>query len=1031
MIIKYRTLLKQILIICFIACFVQLFICADTNILQSGCEYDYQPYCFSDEDSNATGFSIELLDTVASIMDMKVNYRMDYWYQLKKGLAEGDLDVLPLVGRTKEREEIYDFTIPYLPMHGVIVVRIDEKSIKSLEDLQNKTIAVMEGDNAEEFIRRQCFDCNIVTTKTFSEALTALNGGTYDAVIMQHLLAVQLIDELHLDNIHTIMPILKEFRQDFCLAVKKGNHELLNELNEGLAITINNGVFRHLYTKWFFPIEAGMSNAITVGMDSNYPPWEFIDENGHPAGFNVDITKAIARELNLNIIFYAGDWADMQTMLQRGDIDVIQGMFYSLNRAVYNDFTTPYINASQIVVTRKHDSVVIDSEEDLKNMTVLVQKADIMHEYAEELGIEHIITYETTEAALSDLVDCKGDCALLNRIQAMYLIKKNRWNELALGIHLRDHEYCYAVYKDNNHMLTIFDEGLNIIRQSNEYRHIKSKWFSTYESFLITPLIRIIGIFITIGIIALTIVITWNYLLKKRIERAKGELKRTEENYSELYSTMAQGVVYYSRNGHMIEANPAAEHILGISKKDMISKSKPFRAIDANGNDLPYDQHPAEISMRKGSIVTDFIMGVYNYEKMDYVWIIINAKPLFKMGESEPYQVYTTFQDITELRKAQLELSKMDRLSSLGQLAGGIAHDYNNILTVILGNISLIEQETDNEDIVHYTQDAINAVETARDLTHQLITFASGGEPLLQIFPIRDILRDVGDFCIHGSNSLILYNIEDDLWNAEIDPSQIKQVIQNIIINAVQAMPDGGEIIISAYNKYIDNNDMNLPDGHYISIEIADNGIGINTNIMNRIFDPYFTTKQYGNGLGLAMASSIIKRHYGHIDVNSEINKGTTFTILLPATEKEAENKDKTVNNDVFSAVKQGNILVMDDEIMIRKLAGKILGKAGYTVVTAENGEDAVCLYKEAYNADNAFDCVILDLTIPGGMGGREASEHILAINSNAKLIVSSGYSEDGIMSDYSIYGFSNAIVKPYHIEELLDTVNRTIGDIQ
>lgn len=380
-------------------------------------------------------------------------------------------------------------------------------------------------------------------------------------------------------------------------------------------------------------------------------------------------------------------------------------------------------------------------------------------------------------------------------------------------------------------------------------------------------------------------------------------------------------------------------------------------------------------------------------------------------------------EDITERQKMQTELVKAQRLESLSILAGGIAHDFNNLLTAILGNISMVKANLDfgDENLEVLTQ-AENATRRATALTKQLLSFAKGDLSARKNVIIKDFLRDSISFALRGSNVSCDFFISDELFPVNIDEGQIDQVINNLVINAKQAMPDGGKIQVFAENFkkgcLSDRMSSHLQsDKDYIKIVIKDNGVGIPPELLPNIFTPFFTTKEMGSGLGLSSAYSIVKRHDGHIFVESEIGIGTTFYIMLPAS-CEAMIQE-TIQKVEPLKRGSGRILVMDDEEGIRNIAGMMLEYLGYEVEYACEGKIAVELYIKAKQQGEPFDLAIMDLTIPGGMGGKETIRELLKIDPNIKALVSSGYAQDSMLVEFKRYGFCGFISKPYDINEL------------
>lgn len=386
-------------------------------------------------------------------------------------------------------------------------------------------------------------------------------------------------------------------------------------------------------------------------------------------------------------------------------------------------------------------------------------------------------------------------------------------------------------------------------------------------------------------------------------------------------------------------------------------------------------------------------------------------------------------EDITEKRLTQNELLKNQKLESLGVLAGGIAHDFNNILTGIMGNISFARMSLQNpEKAEQLLENAEKASLRASSLATQLLTFAKGGTPIKKRVSVGHILEETLALTLRGANVRGIVDIPESLHAIEADEGQLSQVFNNLIINAVQAMPKGGSLAVTAENVSLDlHNKMLLPQGNYVMLSFSDQGCGIAEEDLKRIFDPYFTTKSGGNGLGLASANSVIRRHNGYIGVTSVVGEGTTFQIYLPAIDEASSNHQADTATQMADTQSGGSILVMDDEKMILDIVTEMLEFLGYQVTTCENGEEAVAKYKAEIESGTPFSAVIMDLTIPGGMGGKEAAERILAIDPQANLIVSSGYSNDLIMSDYGSYGFAGAVSKPYSIGKMSQVLSSSM----
>jgi len=383
--------------------------------------------------------------------------------------------------------------------------------------------------------------------------------------------------------------------------------------------------------------------------------------------------------------------------------------------------------------------------------------------------------------------------------------------------------------------------------------------------------------------------------------------------------------------------------------------------------------------------------------------------------------------DITERRRMQDELLKAQKLESLGLLAGGIAHDFNNILTGIVGNLSIAKLQIDPaHKILKRLELCEKAASRASELTRQLLTFSRGGEPVKKLINPALLIRETVSFALRGSNIGNVIDIPDNLWCIEVDESQLNQVLNNLLLNASQAMPAGGEVTIRAANEtLLHDNLLHLPSGDYITIAVEDRGCGISQENLVRIYDPYFTTKSKGSGLGLTTVHSIVKKHGGAIEVSSALGEGTAITIHLPAIpDMRPEDASTKVSTELTGS---GRVLVMDDEDLIREIATHILDFIGYEVDSCADGLEAVERFRAARENNVPFSAVILDLTIPGGMGGKEAASRILEIDPDAVLIVSSGYSDDPVVANFRQYGFSGVVPKPFDTEGLTRELERLI----
>jgi len=400
----------------------------------------------------------------------------------------------------------------------------------------------------------------------------------------------------------------------------------------------------------------------------------------------------------------------------------------------------------------------------------------------------------------------------------------------------------------------------------------------------------------------------------------------------------------------------------------------------------------------------------------EWRWMESRESVYERNADGKPCLIFGASSDVTERHMLEIEQLKTQKLEAIGTLAGGIAHDFNNLLQGVFGYISMARMELDEPGkLEEMLTEAEKALSLSVNLTSQLLTFAKGGAPVKELLDMRPVIENAAKFALSGSRCGYHLHLAHDLWPVEADEGQMSQVLQNIILNASDAMPGGGIVEFSAEN-------LNLPHGErQIRIAVKDSGVGIPEEHKEKVFDPYFTTKHKGSGLGLATSYSIVKKHGGSIQVQSEENKGSSFFITIPACGPEFESVEEcqiqTVDSDAL--VRKARILLMDDEKIIRDVACRMIKLFGYEVEAACSGEEAIDKYRAAMAFGNPFDLVILDLTIKGGMGGQEAVKKLLKIDPDARAVVSSGYSDDPVLSEYSKYGFKGLLTKPYKVNDL------------
>jgi len=878
----------------------------------------YPPFCIVNADNEADGFSVELLRMALEKMEHTVSFKVDAWDRLKQELAQGKIDALPLVGRTPEREEIFDFTFPYMTMHGCIVVRTGRNDINAITDLKGKRVAVMKGDNAEEYVRRIELNAEINTTDTFKSALIELANGNYDAVIMQRLPALELISRLNLGNLKITGKPLSGFTQSLCFAVQKGNSKLLSILNEGLAIAIADGTFDHLHAKWFSAPGALVSRRIKVGGDHNYPPYEFINANGQPDGFNIDLVRAIAKHQGINIDIQLGPWSEMVKGLKDGSIDMLPGMFYSSQRDQQFNFSAPHTLVSHVIVSRK-SAPEIDNLAQLKGINVAVQRGDIMHDKARELGYTDNLVLAQGQEECFDLVAYGDvDYALMSRLSALYWIKHSGAPNLRLSEQsVVTPEYCFATAPENQYLLQTFDHGMSELKATGTYRQIRQKWLEPLgEEGIDRQTLVKYSIFIAGPIFALlSLSLLWTYTLRKRV----------------------------------------GQQTLALQAQ------------------------------------------------------------------------------INERLKAEEKLHQKFKMEAIGIMAGGIAHNFNNNLAIILASLDLALHERSNADKAErLLTNARTATLRSRDLVQQILTYSHRGSTEKKALDLSTVVKET----VSLARSTIPTSVEIELYIAPdalsastyANEGQIQEAILNLCNNAVHAMDEKGEIEISLDSVWAEENIMPAPyeceAGRFLRLMIRDNGCGMNQDLLDKIFDPFFTTKGVGQGtgMGLATVQGMIKQHGGFVNVTSQPGVGSTFELYFPQMDSPAEAESETKENTQQLGGKE-KILVVDDEEILAELLHEQLDSLGYEVTSITSSTEAAKLFFA--NPDH-FDLVISDQTMPE-LTGVEMLIQLKQIRPDIRSIICTGHSSKIDEQKSSELHIDAYLRKPVELPELDKTVREVL----
>lgn len=512
----------------------------------------------------------------------------------------------------------------------------------------------------------------------------------------------------------------------------------------------------------------------------------------------------------------------------------------------------------------------------------------------------------------------------------------------------------------------------------------------------------------------------------------RSDLHREERLLNLTLSSLEESVISFNAAGIILKVNRAGEKLLGLPGAELVGRSleRCLPLVDAERNQpLIPDLIGRVLSGERLRSTQNALLDTAPaaQRKLSY-----SAVPILSPHDATISGGIIIIRDITREESVNEEIWRAARLESVGLLAGGIAHDFNNLLTAMLGHLELLEPVTRHEEAARSSFGRLQgATRKARELTQQLLTFAKGGSPVKKDADLSQLLRESAEFILHGKSALVSFEIDSDLWWSNIDQGQISQVIQNLVLNAVEASPPQNPIIIRAKNFALTGNDhLPLPPGSYLRIEVEDHGCGIPQRIINRIFDPYFTTKSEGHGLGLATAYSIVRKHQGLLTVSSTTGHGSTFRLYLPASttlpaEEDEKIPAKTLSDPSPATPAQHRLLVMDDEDAVREVMLLLLENLGHSAVGVPHGEAALQALEEAREKGEAFDLVFMDLTIIGGMGGKDTIRQVRERFPAQRCVVMSGYSNDPIMANAAEHGFVGVLQKPFNLGELSRLIDK------
>lgn len=761
------------------------------------------------------------------------------------------------------------------------------------------------------------------------------------------------------------------------------------------------------------------ARTVRVGVFPAAPLVLIID--GKPAGLFIDLIEHFSKTLDWRIQYVEGVWSELLISLENGDIDLLPAVGYSSERASKYDFSTnPVYIDNGVLFTRLN--YPLHTIFDLQGKRVAAVKGSIFTkgfiQYIESFGVQcTIILTEDNRAVMQAIISDKADVGV-----SIYSLGNDLMREFPVAItpiSFSPVALEFAVPKGKNADL-ISDINRLMAVMINDPDSLYSQSFLKWtkppiESKLPNwvwwgiPVVLILGFFLAL----------WNFLLKQKValktKHLEMEISEHKESEMKLQKTIGLLNAITETSTDAISVKDTSGRYLLFNKESArLTGKKPIEVI---GNDdtvlFPIDEAKKIMEadqkiMASGQVVTCEDVST----TMNGIITLLSTKGAIYDESGKNIGIFCISRDITDRVNNEKTRLKVKNLESLGVLAGGIAHDFNNILMGLFGNMELAREmclNGDHAEILASLESSMTMFNRAKALAGQLLTFAKGGKPVLAPADIGYVIKVNSRFALSGSSISLELDIPDDLWPCMIDKHQIGQVINNLAINAMQAMQTGGKLYISAEN-------IESQTGNYVCVTVKDCGAGIQPENLTKIFDPYFTTKQQGSGLGLSVVHSIIEKHKGTIEVTSVVGMGTTFTIHLPAIHSEIVSEIR-VEKEQFRF--SGRVLIMDDETGLLGIFKEFFKKIGADSVGVVNGQEAVAAFQTALANKTPFAVVILDLTIPGGLGGREIILELRKISSNFFAIASSGYSNDPVIAAPKNYSFDASIQKPFSLKEL------------
>jgi two-component system cell cycle sensor histidine kinase/response regulator CckA len=764
--------------------------------------------------------------------------------------------------------------------------------------------------------------------------------------------------------------------------------------------------------------------ALVILIDDNYPPFVFKAPDGKLQGIVPDQWNLWSQETGIPVRLQGENWGTALDLMEKGGGDILETVFRTREREAIWDFSEPYATI-EVPVYTSNSVTGVNNVASLEGFLIGVKEGDACIEKFASAGIKNLKLYPGYEEIIKDASEGNIHIFCVDGPPALYYLHKyGLTDQFREAFILYSGQFHRAVKKGDTETMSLIEGGFKKI-DAARFQEIDRRWIGkklvdeSSVKTLRTVILIVLACLAALGALVLSLRLT----IKRRtaeLARTITRLKESETAATALLEASPDLLFIFDDKGTVLHVKPSSSMPLYAEQDKFLGKS--IR-----------DNFPLALADRTVAAI-DRVLANDGQETMEYSLEMESElrsyeARLSRMGEK---RVLAIVRDITERKGLEEETIRSHKLESIGVFAGGIAHDFNNILTAIEGNIALAQAYPGlPEPCSAFLANAERAADRAGSLTSQLLAFAKGGSPVRSNISLAAVAKEAAAFALTGSSCALKIEIPDDPLLAMADRNQIAQAIHNIVLNASQSMPPGGTVGLKLSKAILKSgNHLGLYPGEYVSIAVSDSGPGIARDIQKRVFDPYFSTKPGASGLGLSVCHSIVKHHGGGIDLFSKPGQATVFTLFLPAAKSEKPAKTESSNStEMAKPRKYIRALVMDDEDAIRQFLSELLKDMELPHELAENGERGLALFRAAKDEGRPYGIVFADLTVPGGMGGKEMMREMRKSGQEFKSVVISGYSNDPIMSHYSDYGFDACLMKPFKILDFKRTVEQLRGN--